>query len=176
LRGVERLGLDALEDLRVELQFLSLVQEQATGRVHATGRDIDETEWALHFHAAAGAWQLLEGPAQEHTLPETRAEVLRYLRTAGVACGPKAIAEGTGLAYELIKKTCQRMNTDGQISTDPAGRYMAMHSDQRVPSVPVIPMRPLTSEKDGDSDLISVSPVSRPLTDHLTFNAEDSRR
>jgi hypothetical protein len=151
---------------------LKRTRGQADAVLHATGRDIDETEYALHFHAAAGAWQLLDGPAQEHTLPETRAEILRYLRTAGVACGPRAIAEGTSLSYELIKKTCQRMNADGQVTADAAGRYVV----QGVPAVPGVPIAGASSENHRDFSLIALSPLSPGAPDEPLFEPEAVRR
>jgi AAA domain len=95
---------------------------QADAVLHATGRDIDETEYALYFHANAGAWQLLEGPAEEHTLGDTRAAILRHVRQHGPAT-PKTIAEGTGLAPDNTKQTCRRMATDGQLTVSGDGRY-----------------------------------------------------
>src|SRR5699024_207634 len=71
---------------------------QADGALHITGRDVDETEHALQLQPG-GSWHLLNGPADEHTLPETRAAILRYLREHPAAT-PKAIAEATGLAYD----------------------------------------------------------------------------
>lgn len=87
---------------------------QADGVLHVTGRDVDEAEYALRFHAEAGAWQLLEGPAQDHTIGDTRATILRYVR-ANPAAQPKQISEGTGLAPELVRQTCARMAKDVQL-------------------------------------------------------------
>lgn len=96
----------------------------ADGVLYVTGRDVDEAEYALGFQPAAGAWALLDGPPDEHALTDTRAAILRWLRGNGPA-GPKAIAEGAGLAAESVKKTCQRMLAAGQVACDPAGRYSA---------------------------------------------------
>ncbi|MFD0492571.1 AAA family ATPase [Saccharopolyspora spinosporotrichia] len=40
---------------------------KADGVLQVTGRDIDEAEYALAFHPNSGAWQLLEGPATDHS-------------------------------------------------------------------------------------------------------------
>ncbi|MGK5638024.1 AAA family ATPase [Streptomyces sp. URMC 126] len=95
---------------------------QADGVLHVTGRDVDEAEYALRFHAEAGAWQLLEGPATTHTIGDTRATVLRYVRDHPGA-KPKQIAEGTGLDPALVRQTCSRMANDVQLTRE-AGGYV----------------------------------------------------
>ncbi|GIH21477.1 AAA family ATPase [Rugosimonospora africana] len=95
---------------------------QADGVLYVTGRDVDEAEYALDFHPAAGAWTLLDGPPEDHALTDTRATIMRWLRGNGPA-GPKAIADGTGLNHDSVKKTCQRMLADSLLAADPAGRY-----------------------------------------------------
>ncbi|OIJ89763.1 AAA family ATPase [Streptomyces colonosanans] len=87
---------------------------QADGVLHVTGRDVDESEYALRFYAEAGAWQLLEGPAADHTISDSRATVLRYVREHPGAA-PKQIAEGTGLSSDLVRQTCSRMAKDVQL-------------------------------------------------------------
>ncbi len=77
-----------------------------------------------------GAWQMLDGPAEDHQLGETRAKILRWLRQAPSST-PKAIAEATGLKPETVRQTCRRMIADGQLSADTAGRY-------RVPGVTAV--------------------------------------
>lgn len=87
---------------------------QADGVLHVTGRDVDEAEYALRFYAEAGAWQLLEGPAADHTIGDTRATVLRYVRE-NPGARPKQIAEETGLDAALVRQTCSRMANDVQL-------------------------------------------------------------
>nr|WSY53346.1 AAA family ATPase [Streptomyces sp. NBC_00886] len=87
---------------------------QADGVLHVTGRDVDEAEYALRFYAEAGAWQLLEGPAADHTIGDSRATILRYVREHPGAA-PKQIAEGTGLVSDLVRQTCSRMAKDVQL-------------------------------------------------------------
>ncbi|MBZ4321465.1 AAA family ATPase [Streptomyces huiliensis] len=93
---------------------------QADGVLHVTGRDVDEAEYALRFYAEAGAWQLLEGPAAAHTIGDTRATVLRYVRD-NPGAKPKQIAEGTGLDPALVRQTCSRMANDVQLMRDAGG-------------------------------------------------------
>lgn len=110
---------------------LKRARNQGDGVLHVTGRDVDEAEYPLAFNPADGAWRMLDGPAEDHQIGETRAAILRWLRTAPGST-PKAIADGTALPYDLIKKTCQRMLADGQVAADTGGRY-------RVPGVPTVP-------------------------------------
>jgi hypothetical protein len=126
---------------------LKRARNQGDGVLHVTGRDVDEAEYALTFNADKGAWQMLDGPAEDHQIGETRAKILRWLRQAPGST-PKAIAEGTSLTYGTVNKTCQRMLADGQLSADTGGRY-------RVPGVlpvPGVPQSAVTCENDGDTE------------------------
>ena len=87
---------------------------QADGVLHVTGRDVDETEYALRFEAETGAWHLLDGPAQDHTIGDTRVMILRYVRDHPGA-KPKEITEATGLDAALVRQTCSRMANDVQL-------------------------------------------------------------
>jgi hypothetical protein len=129
---------------------------QADGQLFVTGRDVDETEYALGFQPAAGAWTLLDGPPTDHTLHDTRAAILHWLRTHGTAA-PKAIADATGLTHDAVKKTCQRMLASSQLACDPAGRYsVPIMGDTpggragSVPRVPGVPQPGLTSQNTLD--------------------------
>jgi AAA domain len=125
---------------------LKRARNQGDGVLHVTGRDVDEAEYALTFDPGAGAWQMLDGPAEDHQLSETRAAILRWLRQAP-ASTPKAIAEGTDVDREIVKKTCQRMLAAGQLACDTGGRYRV----PSVPPVPAVPAAPLSSENNGDT-------------------------
>jgi hypothetical protein len=41
-------------------------RNNADGVLHITGRDVEETDYALSFDPADGAWNLLDGPATDH--------------------------------------------------------------------------------------------------------------
>jgi len=114
---------------------LKRARGQADGLLQITGRDVDEAEHALAFDPGTGHWRLLDGPAADHTLHPTRAAILRHLRTAEPS-GPTAIADATALDLQTVKKTCQRMAHDGQLTTDPHGRYT---TPPTVPAVPAVP-------------------------------------
>ncbi|MEO3845396.1 AAA family ATPase [Streptomyces sp. B22F1] len=101
---------------------------QADGVLHVTGRDVDEAEYALRFHSQAGAWQLLEGPAADHTLNQTRAIILRYVRDHPCA-KPKQITQATGLAPDLVRQTCARMANDVQLIRQ-SGGYIVPNQEE----------------------------------------------
>lgn len=97
---------------------------KADGVLHVTGRDVDEAEYALNFDASAGAWQLLDGPATDHTVGDTRSAILRHVR-AHPGAKPKDIADGLGPGHDAgtVRRTCARMAADGQLAKDSKGRY-----------------------------------------------------
>ncbi|MEU4092993.1 AAA family ATPase [Streptomyces sp. NPDC026673] len=102
---------------------LKRARGQADGILHVTGRDVDEAEYALSFQAASGAWHLLDGPASDHTVSDTRATILRYVR-AHPGTKPKDMAsELPHVDIDTIRRTCNRMADAGQLSKDPSGRY-----------------------------------------------------
>ncbi|MFC6081677.1 AAA family ATPase [Sphaerisporangium aureirubrum] len=112
----------------------------ADGVLHVTGRDVEEAEYAMAFEPTAGIWRLLDGPPEDHTLSATRAAILRHVRQHPNTT-PKVIAEAISLAYDNVKKTCQRMTADGQLCADPAGRYRlpTVATPGSVPAVPAVP-------------------------------------
>lgn len=52
----------------------------------------------------------------------TRAAVAAFLRTHPGAT-PRAIADGTGMSHDLVKKTTARMRLDGEVTTAGRGHY-----------------------------------------------------
>lgn len=84
-----------------------------------TGRDVEEAEHALRFDR--GRWTLLDGPAGDYALSETRRRVLEAVRVS--AMRPKELADALELDHELVKKTVQRMVNDDQLDTDGSGLY-----------------------------------------------------
>ncbi|MGG2465615.1 AAA family ATPase [Streptomyces sp. RGM 3693] len=122
---------------------------QADGVLHVTGRDVDEAEYALQFHKAAGAWQMLDGPVSDHTIGDTRAAILRHVReNPGVR--PKDVAAAMPeVDADTVRRYCSRMAEAGQLTKDTSGRYYpdTQHGDvSRVSDCPVttpdLPERP----------------------------------
>jgi hypothetical protein len=103
---------------------LKRARGQADGILHVTGRDVEEAEYALAFHQGSGAWQLLDGPATDQLIGDTRATVLRYVRSHPGA-RPKELSEATGIDIGLARKTCARMVDDSQLTRDASGAYFA---------------------------------------------------
>ncbi|MEU9498724.1 AAA family ATPase [Streptomyces sp. NPDC048196] len=102
---------------------LKRARGQADGILHVTGRDVNEAEYALSFQEASGAWHLLDGPASDHTVGDTRAAILRYVRS-NPGAKPKDIAEALPQAdADTVRRTCSRMAADGQLAKDGSGRY-----------------------------------------------------
>jgi DNA-binding Lrp family transcriptional regulator len=107
---------------RRRVLVLERARAQADGVLHVTGRDVDETDYALSFDPSAGAWSILDGPAGDYMLRDTRALVLRYLRDYP-GQKPKQIADALRLDAASVRQTCRRMATDGQLTVSPNGEY-----------------------------------------------------
>jgi AAA domain len=112
-------GLAAAADT---VAVLSRPRGKADGHLKITGRDVDEAEYALAFDPVLAQWNLLEGPALDHLVGDTRAAILGRLRAAGPA-RPKEVADALELDHELVKKTLQRMADAGQAVSDGSGSY-----------------------------------------------------
>lgn len=108
-------------------------RNNADGVLHVTGRDVEENDYALSFDGERGAWKMLDGPAIDHIVADTRVSILRYLRDHP-GSQPKAIAEATGLNYNNVRQTCPRMVEDGQLTKDATGRYFVPASEVSQPS------------------------------------------
>ncbi|MFJ4524852.1 AAA family ATPase [Streptomyces sp. NPDC088810] len=102
---------------------LKRARGQADGILHVTGRDVDEAEYALSFQPASGSWHLLDGPVTDHTVSDTRATILRYVR-AHPGAKPKDMAgQLPHVDIDTIRRTCSRMADAGQLTKDAGGRY-----------------------------------------------------
>lgn len=138
---------------------LKRARGQADGILHVTGRDVNEAEYALQFQEASGAWHLLDGPASDHTIGDTRAAILRHVR-ANPGTKPKDIAEALPqVDVDTVRRTCSRMAADGQLTKDPSGRYFpdtetrtqATQEVSQLSDCPVTP--PDQHERLGQSEL-----------------------
>lgn len=66
---------------------------------------------------------MLDGPASDHTVGDTRAAILRYVR-AHPGARPKDVAEALpGADADTVRRTCSRMAADGQLAKGAGGRY-----------------------------------------------------
>lgn len=115
-------GTNGLAGAADAIVVLRRMRGRADGVLQVTGRDVDETELALGFDASLGLWFGLDQPVAELVMSDTRGQILAFLR-AEPGQTPKAIAAGTGLAYELTKKSVKRMADDAQLYSDGRGHY-----------------------------------------------------
>ncbi|MFJ8010219.1 AAA family ATPase [Streptomyces fagopyri] len=126
---------------------LKRARGQADGILHVTGRDVNEAEYALSFQEASGAWHLLDGPVTDHTVGDTRAAILKFVR-ANPGARPKDIADALPQSdTNTIRRTCSRMAADGQLAKDGSGRYYpdTETRTQGVPEVSQLSDCPVTS-------------------------------
>ena len=157
-------GTNGLAGAADAVLVLKRSRGDADGVLHITGRDVDEAEYALRFIPNSGTWTLLDGPPADHTLPDTRATILRYLREHPGST-PKTIAAGTGLSYDNVKRTCARMADDQQLHADHTGNYRppptpgTQGHPATVPPVPAVPPLTLTSTNERDNHLSPAVPL-----------------
>jgi hypothetical protein len=140
-------GTNGLAGAADAVLVLERARAQADGVLHVTGRDVDETDYALAFDPRAGAWRLLDGPASDYLIRDTRSLVLRYLRD-DPGQRPKQIADALHLDPATIRQTCRRMVEDGQLHATPGGAYSPAgtrssgDSGDNSPSLPLSPLSP----------------------------------
>ena len=148
-------GTNGLAGAADAVLVLERARAQADGVLHVTGRDVDETDYALSFDPTVGAWRLLEGPAADYLMRDTRALVLRYLRDYP-GQRPKQIADALQLDPATVRQTCRRMADDGQLHAAPGGAYSPTDdrnaigdgSDNRLP----MPLSPLSRRHPTTAD------------------------
>ncbi|WP_343244784.1 AAA family ATPase [Streptomyces sp. SID14478] len=87
---------------------LKRARGQADGILHVTGRDVNEAEYALSFQEASGAWHLLDGPATDHTVSDTRAAILRFVR-AHPGAKPKDVALALHAVVSIAARCVRRV-------------------------------------------------------------------
>lgn len=103
---------------------LERARNNADGVLHVTGRDVEEADYALSFDPSRGAWSMLDGPAVDHTVSDTRAAILRHLRE-NPGKTPKEIADAIGLNADNVRRACARMNDADQLTRNATGQYYA---------------------------------------------------
>jgi hypothetical protein len=116
-------GTNGLAGAADAVLVLKRGRAQADGVLHVTGRDVTENDYAMTFDADNGAWNLLEGSADDHLMPDTRAMISRFVRDHPEGRKPKEIAESLRLNPNTVRKTCTRMAEDGQLHAGTGGTY-----------------------------------------------------
>lgn len=116
-------GTNGLAGAADAVLVLKRGRAEADGVLHVTGRDVTENDYAMTFNADAGAWRLLDGPADDHLMNDTRARIARFVRDHPNGRKPKEIAEALQLNANTVRKTCTRMAEDGQLHAGSGGSY-----------------------------------------------------
>ncbi|GAB3869036.1 hypothetical protein GCM10029964_128390 [Kibdelosporangium lantanae] len=129
-------GTNGLAGAADAVLVLERARAQADGVLHVTGRDVDETDYAMSFDPSAGAWSLLDGPAEEHLMQDTRAVIARFVREFP-GSKPAQIAEALEMPGGTVRATCTRMAKDGQLRAEPGGKYYPATSHTAATVTPV---------------------------------------
>lgn len=155
-------GTHGLAGAADAIMVLTRSRGSASATLKVTGRDIEEATHALDFDHATGTWALLDGPAQDYEMSDTRRRVLSLLRHAE-PMSPKAIADELEIKDATARQTCKRMADDGQIDTaeglyfvtEPptsapeSDRSDGSDSQDQVTTYPLSPVTPVTLSPTG---------------------------
>ncbi|WTW96853.1 AAA family ATPase [Streptomycetaceae bacterium NBC_01309] len=138
---------------------------QADGVLHVTGRDVDESEYALTFQPETGAWKLLDGPAEEHAMGDTRTAILRHVRDNPGARPKDIAAKLPNLDPDTIRRTCARMAIDGQIRRNASGQCFADTTEPAVSQVSGVSDCPdVASDQHEHPGQLDIGTVRTPTT------------
>jgi hypothetical protein len=91
--------------------------------LHVTGRDVNEHEYGLSWHAESCTWSLLDEPVALATMGTTRRTILDYITEHPLAT-PTEIADATSIKLNTVKSNVRRMVEDDQLDSDGEGRYL----------------------------------------------------
>jgi AAA domain len=131
-------GTNGLAGAADAVLVLERVRAQADGVLHVTGRDVTENDYAMSFNANAGTWRLLDGPAGDHLMQDTRTMISRFVRDHPDGRKPKEIAEALQLNENTVRKTCTRMAADGQLHAGAGGTYYPLKNGDAGTAVPLL--------------------------------------
>jgi hypothetical protein len=121
-------GTNGLAGAADAVLVLERSRAQADGVLHVTGRDVEETDYALKFDPEIGAWTMLEGLTEELLMTDSRQLISRYLRDyPGVK--PADIAEALNITRDSARQTCKRMADDGQLRAKGGAYYPLASGD-----------------------------------------------
>jgi hypothetical protein len=114
------------------IQVLRRERGQADATLHVTGRDVEEQELALKWHADSALWSIV-GEAQEYRMSKERGDVRAVLIQAGKPLTPGQVARLLGKNPNATKTLLWRMAQDGQLHAFGDGTYATI-STPRNPS------------------------------------------
>lgn len=143
-------GTNGLAGAADGVLVLERPRAQADGLLHVTGRDVDETDYALAFDPGRGAWRMLDGPASDYLMRDTRALIARFVRDYP-GQRPKQIADALQLDAATVRQTCRRMADDGQLRATAGGQYHPGGSDSGdvrdgTTPMPLSPLSPVSPD------------------------------
>lgn len=137
--------------------------------LHITGRDVDETQFALKFDKTSGQWNLL-GDAAEYGLTEARREIRALLRKAKRPMTPMHIAESLGKNVSTIRNLLVKMDADSQV----INHYNGTYSVDSVDSVDAIDSVDSVDALSSASTATMKSMKSTESTQFYSKNAKSS--
>jgi RecA-family ATPase len=131
------LGLTGAPDTVIVLK-----RQQGGVTLYGRGRDIDELEKALSFDREHFKWQV-RGDAAEVRVSDQRKAIVKAIREAGKAIGPKAIAEAAGMRVNNVSYLLNKMVQDEQVHVAEPGKYLVKEEKQvekvSSPKTPKVP-------------------------------------
>jgi RecA-family ATPase len=127
-------GTTGLTGAADTILVLTRQRGEADAVLHATGRDIEEQELALRFHADEGHWALL-GEAREYAMSSERRAILTHLQEVGTARTPKEIADALKGKRGSIRHLVRKMHDEGLLQSDRTGTY-TVHTIHNTPETP----------------------------------------
>jgi hypothetical protein len=110
------LGLTGAAD-----SVVSIARSNKGVTFYIRGRDVEETEKAIEFDAAACRWRML-GNASEIQRTNERKLIVDALKHTKLA-GPKLLAELTGISHANVKQLVLRMTEAGELIRPALGTY-----------------------------------------------------
>lgn len=90
------------------------------GILHRTGRDIEEMDFAMKLD---GFGWVLQGDAEQFTMPEWKRQILDYLKE-NESVTPAALATALNLNINTAQQNLRRLAKDGEIRKEGYGTYV----------------------------------------------------
>ncbi|MFE6485846.1 AAA family ATPase [Streptomyces sp. NPDC057757] len=95
--------------------FFSRARGEAEALLNLTGRDVEESEYALKRNDGSMTWYLVDGPADIATATEPNAKILAHLHEHGPST-PKQVAEATGQDPKTVRTLMGRLRDRGRLT------------------------------------------------------------
>jgi len=115
-------GSTGLSGAADTIAVLTRKRGQADAFLYITGRDIEETEFALNFNTDFVRWQIL-GDGKEFKTSDSRYQILQHLRQTGSPQSPKEIAQALSKNDSTVRVMLSKMLKEGQLTQPAEGKY-----------------------------------------------------